>query len=190
MLWNSKMNFELKVKEIFKETYILTGKINNEKLIKNLIEVVKKNKDENLSYKTHVKGHFTGWKTLIQNDQFIIFLKNIQENIKIIYQDNFIIQEAWGNICKKGEEVTEHDHHSTSGFCGILYLTEGGPGTYFKEYDLLVEEEVGKYILFHPILKHSVKKIENNIERITIAFNMSETKIWENYSEATWFNKK
>ena len=79
------MNFELKVKEILKETYILTGKINNEQLIKNLIEVVKKNKDEKLSYKTHVKGHFTGFKSLIQNDDFLNFLKNIQENIKMIY---------------------------------------------------------------------------------------------------------
>jgi hypothetical protein len=184
------MNFELKVKEIIKQTYILTGKINNEQLIKNLIEVVKKNKDENLSYKTHVKGHFTGFESLVQNNEFINFLKIIQENIKIIYPYNFIIQHVWGNICKKGGEVTEHDHNVVSGFCGILYLIEGGPGTYFKEYDLLVEEEVGKYILFHPILKHSVKKIENNIERITIAFNMGETKMWENYSEATWVNKK
>ena len=127
------MNFELKVKEILKETYILTGKINNEQLIKNLIEVVKKNKDEKLSYKTHVKGHFTGFKSLIQNDDFLNFLKNIQENIKMIYRDNFIIVDAWGNICKIGEEVTEHNHDGISAFCGILYLTEGGPGTYFKE---------------------------------------------------------
>jgi hypothetical protein len=184
------MNFELKVKEILKETYILTGKINNEQLIKNLIEFVKKNKDENLSYKTNVKGHFTGFKSLIKNNEFITFLREIQENIKIIYQENFIINDAWGNICKIGEEVTEHDHGSVSGFCGILYLTEGGPGTYFKEYDILVEEEIGKYILFHPSLKHSVKKIENDIERITIAFNMGAIKEWEDCSQATWVNKK
>ena len=184
------MNYELKVKEILKETYILIGKINNKELIKNLIEVVKKNKDENLSYKTNVKGHFTGFRSLVQNNQFITFLENIQKNIKIIYQDNFIIQDAWGNICKRGGEVTEHAHADITGFCGVLYLTEGGPGTYFKEYNLLIEEEVGKYILFHPILKHSVKKIENDIERITIAFNMNETKAWENYSQVTWVNKK
>jgi hypothetical protein len=142
-----------------------------------------------LSYKTHVKGHFTGFKSLTQNNEFITFLKNIQENIKIIYRDNFIIQDAWGNICKIGEEVTEHNHGGITGFCGILYLTEGGPGTYFKEHDLLVKEEIGRYVLFHPLLKHSVKKIENDIERITIAFNMEETKNWENYSQVTWVNK-
>jgi hypothetical protein len=184
------LNFELKVKEILKKTYILTGKINNEQLIKNLVDFVKKNKDKNLSYKTNVKGHFTGFQSLIRNDDFLTFLKNIQENIKIIYQDNFIIQEAWGNICKIGEEVTEHDHGGITGFCGILYLSEGGPGTYFKEYDLLIKEEIGKYLLFHPSLKHSVKKIENDIERITIAFNINQVREWEDYSQSIWVNKK
>ncbi len=184
------MNFELKVKEILKKTYILTGKINNKQLIKNLITFVKNNKDENLSYKTNVKGHFTGFKSLIQNEDFINFLKIIQENIQIIYKDNFIIHDAWGNICKIGEEVIEHDHRGITGFCGILYLTEGGPGTYFEEYDFLVKEEIGKYILFDPLLKHYVKKIENDIERITIAFNMQPLKEWGNYSQVTWVNKK
>ena len=60
-----------------------------------------------------------------------------------------------------------------------MYLTEGGPGTYFKEYDLLIEEEIGKYILFHPFLKHKVEKIKNNIERVTVAFNMNQLKDWQ-----------
>jgi hypothetical protein len=184
------LNFELKVKEILKETYILTGKINNPQLIQNLIEFVKKNKDENLSFKTNVKGHFTGFKSLILNNDFLFFLKIIQNNIQIILKDNFIIQDVWGNVLKKKEEVIEHDHSGITGFCGILYLTEGGPGTYFKEYDLLIEEEIGKYILFTPFLKHSVKKIENDIERITIAFNMNEIKEWEDYSQVTWVNKQ
>ena len=189
------MNFELKVKEILKETYILTGKINNEKLIKNLINVVKKNKDENYSCEKNVKNNFpvkarfTGFDTLIQNEDFLNFLKLIQKNIKIIYNDNFIVKDAWGNICKIGDEITEHNHDGTNAFCGILYLTEGGPGTYFKEYDLLVKEEIGKYILFNPLLYHSVKKIENNIERITIAFNMHKLKQWDNLTNVKWVNK-
>jgi hypothetical protein len=183
------MNFELKVKEILKETYILTGKVSNEQLIKNLIETVKKIKDENLNNKTHVKGVFTGFKSLVENKDFITILKNIQENIKVIYKKNFIISDAWGNICRINDEVVEHSHDSVSGFCGIIYLTDGGPGTYFKEYNLLVEEEIGKYVLFHPLLKHSVKKIENNIERITVAFNMKEVKDWDDLTNVKWVNK-
>ena len=141
------------------------------------------------SYKTNVKGHFTGFKSLVENKDFINILKNIQENIQVIYKKNFIISDVWGNICRINDEVVEHSHDSVSGFCGIIYLTDGGPGTYFKEYNLLVEEEIGKYVLFHPLLKHSVKKIENNIERITVAFNMKEVKDWDDLTNVQWVNK-
>ena len=130
--------------------------------------------------KTHVKGNFTGFNALNFNEDFIKFIKLIKEQIKIIYPGNFFIENSWGNICKINEEVTEHDHQGISAFCGILYLTEGGPGTYFRDYNLNIEEKIGRYVLFHPILKHSVKKIEKNLERITVAFNMEEIKKWEN----------
>ena len=183
------MNFDLKVKDILRETFILTGKMNNTQLINDLIDCVKNNKNEKLSYKTNVKAHFTGFDSLIQNNYFLNFLKQIQDNIKIVLPDDFIIQNAWGNLCKIGEEITEHNHSGITGFCGILYLTEGGPGTYFKDYDLTIKEEVGKYILFDPLLKHSVEKIKDNIERITIAFNISRIKLWENKKDLTWLNQ-
>jgi len=182
------MNFELKVKEIPLETYILTGKINNSTIINNLTNIIKNNIDKDLSYKTHVRGNFTGFRNLIENQDFINFLKIIQPQIKLIYKNNFKIIDAWGNICKYGEEITEHKHGNNA-FSGILYLTEGGPGTYFKEYDVTINEEIGKYVLFYPSLLHSVKKIETNIERITMAFNMSEIKSWEDLTNAKWVNK-
>jgi hypothetical protein len=183
------MNFELKAKEVVKETFILTGKIEDKNIINNLIYFIKNNKDEKLSYKTNVKGHFTGFHSLIQNVDFLNFLKIIQPNIKIIFNDNFTITDAWGNLCKIGENVTEHDHNGTTAFCGILYLTDNGPGTYFKEYDLLIKEEIGKYILFSPILKHSVEKITKETERITVAFNMNKINEWADSSNIKWVNK-
>lgn len=189
-LWCKKMNFNLIVKEINKETFILIGELKDIDLINNLINFVRNNKDENLSYKTNVKGHFTGFYSLIQNNYFISFLEKIKKNIQIIYKDNFIIKEAWGNICLLGDEVIEHDHSGATAFSGILYLTENGPGTYFKEYDLTIEEKIGRYVLFSPILKHNVKKIEKNIERISIAFNFNETKNWESLDTINFINKK
>jgi len=183
------MNFELKVKEITKETYILTSKINDKDIINNLIKSIKECENSDLNYKTNVKGVFTGFKSLIKNVYFVDFLKIIQPSIRVIYAQNFMIEDAWGNICKKGDEVIEHDHGSVSGFCGILYLTEDGPGTYFKEYDLTIKEEIGKFILFSPILQHNVKKIEKDIERITLAFNMNQVKEWTNLSDVAWVNK-
>jgi hypothetical protein len=183
------MNFELTVKDIKLETFILTGKILDEKVLNNLINIVKKTKDDKLSYKTHVKGHFTGFNSLIKNEDFHSFLKIIQPYIYTIYNKNFVISDAWGNICKKGEEVTEHDHNGAA-FCGILYLSNGGPGTYFRDYDITIKEEIGKYVLFHPKLLHCVQKIENDIERITVAFNMGKIKDWEkDLNNITWVNK-
>lgn len=184
------MNFELNVKEIKLETFILTGKIFDEKIINNLTDIVKKNKDDKLSYKTNVKGHFTGFKTLVNDPNFHDFLKLIQPYINIIYKNDFIIDDAWGNICKKGDEVTEHDHGDNA-FCGILYLSNGGPGTYFKDYDITVNEEIGKYVLFHSKLLHSVKKIEKDMNRITVAFNMGKIRDWEKdlHNNITWVNK-
>jgi hypothetical protein len=40
------------------------------------------------------------------------------------------------------------------------------------------------------VLNHSVKKIENNIERITVAFNMQQFKNWEKDTNLIWVNKK
>jgi len=184
------MNFDLKVKDIPLETFLLTGKINNNDIINNLINFIKNNKDDTLSYKTNVKGHFTGFNSLINNKDFYSFLKLIQPCIFTIYNKNFIISEAWGNICKKGEEVTEHNHNGDFAFCGILYLSNGGPGTYFRNYDITINEEIGKYVLFHPQLLHCVKKIENDIERITVAFNIGKIKDWEkDLNNLTWINK-
>jgi hypothetical protein len=180
------MNFELKVKDVSVKTFLLVGEIKEDKILNNLINFIKENTDESLSYKTHVKGHFTGFNKLNLNEDFLNFIKLIEKNIKIICKSNFFIKDAWGNICINNEEITEHNHNGVSAFCGILYLTDGGPGTYFKEYDLTIEEKIGRYVLFHPMLLHSVKKIEKNLERITVAFNMNEISSWdslENYKQ-------
>jgi hypothetical protein len=84
------MNFELKVKEITKETYILTSKINDKDIINNLIKSIKECKNSDLNYKTNVKGVFTGFKSLIKNVYFVDFLKIIQPSIRVIYTQNFI----------------------------------------------------------------------------------------------------
>jgi hypothetical protein len=183
------MNFELNVKEITFDTYILIGKINNQNILEKLKKFILENKNNELNYKTNVKGCFTGFHSLVDNNYFHDFLKLIDSYIKIIYKHNFIIQEAWGNVCKKEDEIYPHSHSGNTAFCGILYLTNGGPGTFFHEHNIIIKEEIGKFVLFHPDLTHSVKKIENDIERITVAFNMNEVKLWENIENAKRINK-
>jgi hypothetical protein len=55
------LHFDLKSKVIPRETFILTSKFNNKKIIDNLINYVKNNINLDLSHKTHVKGNFTGF---------------------------------------------------------------------------------------------------------------------------------
>jgi hypothetical protein len=180
MIHNLK-SFELICKQIPLDTFLLSGEIENFYLINSLKDDIReKVKYSDLNNKTHVKGEFSGFLSLIENKNFHHFLKLIDKEIKIIYPHNFIVQEAWGNICRKGNEVTEHDHKGTTAFCGILYLTGDGPGTFFSDYGINIEEKIGKFVLFHPRLMHKVNKIESNIERITVAFNMYEIKTWEN----------
>jgi hypothetical protein len=183
------VNINLQLKDITRETFLLTGEINDNKIINNLIHFVKNNKDKELYHKTNVKGHFTGFTSLIHNEDFHSFLKLIKPPIQVIYKNNFIISEAWGNVCEFNDEVIEHDHRGTSAFCGILYLTEGGSGTFFKDFNITIEEKIGRYVLFHPFLLHSVEKNTTNFERITIAFNMNQVKPWDNTDNVTWVNK-
>jgi hypothetical protein len=183
------MNFDLKVKEVQKETFILIGKITNQIIIDNLIHDIKNLKNVSLNCQTNVKGHFTGFESLINNINFINFLNLIKKEINIIYKNNFRINDAWGNILKIEDEVLEHNHSGTSAFSGLLYLSNEGPGTYFKEYDLLITEEIGKFVLFDSLLLHDVSKIKNNIERITLSFNCNEIRSWEDTSEIKWINK-
>jgi hypothetical protein len=183
------MNFNLIAKEIVRETFLLTGEIEDKNIIENLKKFIRNNKDEELSKKTHVKGHFTGFRSLIQNDYFIQFLEKIKNNITMIYKGNFLIMNAWGNILNCGEEVTEHNHNGVTAFSGILYLSEGGPGTYFKDYNLTIEEKIGKYVLFSPILYHSVEKVNIDLERITLAWNCDEIKGWDNIEKIQFINK-
>jgi hypothetical protein len=182
------MSFEVKIKDIFRQSFILIGQIEDNTIISNLKNFIKDYKDTELSYKTNVKGKFTGFHSLVQNKDFHNFLKLIKKEINYIFKKDFSISNAWGNICKKGDEVNEHTHQNATAFCGILYLTENGPGTYFKDYDFTVEEKIGRYVLFDPLLWHRVNKIVNDMERITVAFNMDEISNWAKLENATYIN--
>lgn len=176
------MEINLKTKIVPLNTFILTSKIKDISLINNLINTIKeKSKNNDLNFKTHVKGLFSGFDTFIKDANFHKFIKSIQEQIKIIFEGNFVIRSAWGNIFLKEHFVTPHNHLTSDAFCGILYLTEGGPGTYFNDYDMTITEEIGKFVLFSPILLHEVKKNDTDNERITLAFNADKPRNWENY---------
>lgn len=173
-------DLNLKVKNISVKTFIATGQFDDLEIVNNLKKKIKeKVKESSLNYKTNVKGFFSGFDSLKEDQDFFKFIISIKESIKCFTNCSFTIADCWGNILRKNDEVIEHTHDN-SDFSGILYLTENGPGTYFSQYNLLIPEKIGRFVLFSPILKHSVKKIEEDIERYTLSFNAKNVKIWEN----------
>lgn len=173
------MNFDFTYKDIVMQTFMLTGQINNYEIIQNLKNKIINFKDKK-NLITNVKGVFTGFDYFVDNIDFHNFIKSIQNEITFIFKENFTITNAWGNLLKKNGEVIEHNHNGVTGFCGILYLSSGGPGTYFKNYNITVEEKVGRFVLFSPVLLHKVEKTDKDLERITLAFNANLAKPWEN----------
>jgi len=120
------------------------------------------------SYKTNVLGKMTYWKYFTHQS------KNFKKVKDILYK--YHIYEAWGNILNKGDSVKEHDHISNPEnmavtASGVLYLTDVGPGTYFKEFNKTIKPEIGKIIVFDPKYRHSVEKYDKDEDRITLAFN-------------------
>lgn len=190
MKWaeNSTEEFLIKRKVKF-QVNKYEDRLTLENLKNKVIQLSKNIEKHNL---TNVKGIFTGFQSLVADKNFHKFLIDIHPIIKKYFPFDFFIRDAWANILNENDEVEVHDHYGKSSYCGILYLTEGGPGTYFDDIDLNVEEEIGRYVLFDPLIRHSVKKNKSNVTRMTIAFNLVKRKEWEkieNIENLTILNK-
>jgi hypothetical protein len=151
---------------------IIVGQYDDQKILNSLKEKII-NAKKNMSYKTNVRGEMTDFKYFNQDPDFHQFLQNIKDNIFLLKETNFTIDDSWGNIYSKaGDYALPHDHRSATVASGLLYFNSEGPGTYFQEYDLTVSEKVGRYVIFHPKLIHEVKKYNYISKRVTLAFNL------------------
>lgn len=164
-------------KKIELETFILIDFVKDLKLIDDLlVEIYSAEKKDFLNYPTNVIAKHTKFDYLRNSNAFHKFLKSIDEQIKKICKNSFIIEYVWANIYNGNNTYAkEHAHEDATAFSGILYLTDGpGPGTYFNDYDKLIKEEKGKFVLFHGHLKHSVSKYIYNKDRVTISWNFKK----------------
>jgi hypothetical protein len=178
-------------KKIEIDTSILIGEIDNYDLIDKLIVKVKEGlKNSKVSRKTNVTAEHTEFTHLEEDPNFHKFLKIIQPSIYKIYKNNFNVREVWGNVYNNKNDFAKLHGHDANAFSGILYCTDGpGPGTYFPQYDLLIKEKKGRFVLFNEKLLHEVKSYDYKKERVTIAFNFFEIKDWGNSSNYYWVNK-
>ena len=165
------MDFDLHIKPIEKDSFILIGRINDPGLIQRLISdiTIGIKGRKNSSYKTNVIGKMTRFKYFNSNDNFIKVLDLIRPTFKKVIQRSIQLKDSWGNILDKNDYVKIHNHHPAS-VSGILYLTEG-ESTYFPSHNKHIEAEVGKFVLFDPMLDHEVTKNKSSKKRYSLSFN-------------------
>ena len=164
------LDFNLHIKPIVKDTFVLTGKINDstllEKLKKDIDKGVKKN---NNNYKTNVHGKMTAFKYFNKNNDFIKLIDILKPYFHKVTKKSIELKDSWGNILEGEDFVYSHDHFPSI-VSGVVYLTKG-EGTYFHHYDYTIEAEVGSFVLFDPAIPHEVKKTYLKKKRYTLAFN-------------------
>lgn len=148
----------------------------------NFVDILKKEIDNRvgkLDYKTNVQGRMTSFQEFVDHPILMNLLSECIHVSNVLNIKDSKLREAWGNIIKKGEGVTKHTHEPAI-ISGVLYLTEGGPGTCFPEFNKTVEEKIGKIVFFSGMASHYVDPSKLNKDRYTLAFNFQELKPWEN----------
>lgn len=155
------------------EKAILVGQIEDLDLVDKIVEDVRfLLSHKNLNYKTNVQGQMTDFRALVHNNNFLKFLKLIDEDIKhYLNNDSYFLFDAWGNIYNGDDCCGMHDHRNVSGFSGILYCSDDGPGTNFPELNFHCPDKKGRFLLFKPYFQHYVRKWNYTQDRITVAFN-------------------
>jgi len=138
--------------------------------------------DENISdvysFVTNVKNEMTDFKTFIHDFKIHNILKEFSTLFDVILScDPLVLSDCWGTKSCEYVETKKHEHDT--GVSGIIYLTEGGPGTFFPEFNLNIDEKVGKIVFFDSRTLHEVKKTKIANPRYLLSFNFRWIRPWE-----------
>ena len=165
---------------------VIQVRIKDEALLKALEKKIKTNIDPKLSYKTNVYADMTHWDQFKKDEDFKKLLHHYlvlcgeanlypEQYDKVNDKYHFIVQNAWGNLMKKGDYVLKH-HHLGSDFASVLYFDNHAPLT-TAAGDFPTER--GLIITLPSYCHHSVNKITKDIKRCTLAWNWSFVKSWD-----------
>ena len=88
------------------------------------------------------------------------------------YEENWLRVETNGIHRSKLTDLgLSLDRNDNRILAACLGLTENGPVTFFNDFNITVEEKIGKILFFSPLAKHSVLPSNLNKSRYTISFN-------------------
>ena len=163
------------IKSKIQQPYIFyTGKIKNidsKYFIKKINEGC--NSNDNLSYKTNLKGEMTSF-TYFNND--MEFLKILFPIFDFMDEDTDIrrysLEDSWGIKSNISSYTTMHDHFG-SYISGAIYLNSHDQLLEFPEINEKVKPEIGSFVVFTSFLKHGCKRNITNKTKYGISFNLS-----------------
>jgi len=142
------------------------------------IKKIDENISDKLSYNTNVKNQMTDFLSFIHDIEIHQILKRYV-NLFNVYLNlgPMKLEDCWGTKSCEFVETTRHDHGL--GVSGILFLTEGGPGTFFPQFNLNIDEKIGKIVFFDSRALHEVKKTKITNPRYLLSFNFKRINFWE-----------
>jgi hypothetical protein len=175
------MNYDLSIREKAINIFLLQGRISDFNLIDKLkTKLTSKINNSTMHYETNVKAKMSEFNSFNEDSDFHEFLNLITPYIKNINDKPFNIHSSWGNMYENQTDHTiMHNHQGCDFMSGILYLTDNGPGTYFKEFDFTTTEQIGKFLLFSPEADHEVKPFDYKDKRMIISFNLNSIRKWD-----------
>lgn len=176
------MKIEILKTKILTNVYFLKGTLDDLTIVDLLRKEIINNLDPKMKNITNVHGEMTNFKFFCNHPLFHNFMKLIQNEIRYVTNNisELDIIDAWGNKFSHGDYCDLHDHRRASGFSGVLYMDDEGPGTLFPELNIHEKDQKGKFVLFSPCLLHSVPKHLGHNDRVTLAFNCNNVEKWDN----------
>jgi len=168
--------YNLQIKKIEKHIFLAEYQFKDLSFVEYFKDLIDKNVGA-YDYQTNVGGKMTEFEAFKEDKKLHELLEESAEFLKISHFRPTYLQEAWGNILNKGGDVKYHTHWSKV-YSGVIYLTEGGPGTHFPQFNYTVKEKIGKIVFFSGEAYHGVKTTTNNKKRYTLSFNFDENVSW------------
>jgi quercetin dioxygenase-like cupin family protein len=150
--------------------------------IHNFILEIKSNLDPKMKNFTNVKGNMTDWNYFVDKPEFVNFMTYLINKYQTTHPHIFehflqknTVHNAWGNQIKKGNSLKYHTHTCLH---GILYLTKGCD-LILPELNIKITPLPGDYYIFPPEILHGFDTYEEDRERYSLIFNISEKNQFE-----------
>ena len=133
-------------------------------------------KEQNLYYKTNVKGQMTSWNAFNENEKFLNVIKEGSTYIQKYKEfPRLSLESAWGLKIEKGDYTHRHNHAECT-LSGILYLNDINQDLIFPDLKISVTPQKGSFLMFSSWLDHMANINHNDFAKYAIAFNFQEHK--------------